>query len=632
MADFLSNGVSALIAFQRALDVTSQNISNVGTDGYSRQRVDFVTKPAQKFGNGWVGSGVNVNTITRSYDDFLATQVRGSSSGLQRSDTFATLAARVDNMFGNTTTGLSTTLQKFVSAVQDVANSPTSTAPRQVLLSTAQATASRIQQYDSQLSSLNTEVESRMKTEVSDINTLASGIAKLNGQISDALAKSAGQPPNDLLDQRDKLLDDLSAHVNVNTSDAGGGVLNVTIGNGQSLVVGTRSNTLTTKQNDFDPSQSTVALLTSSGGIDINSEISGGTLGGLIDFRGQVLDPARNSLGRIAIGIAQVVNDSQKAGIDLNGVTGTDMYSIGGVQTLGASKNTGSGTLAATRVNNSALTESDYIVQKTATGWSVRNSATGAAVTSTGAGTSAAPLLFDGLSVVASGTSATGDRFLVRPTQAAAAGLNVLITNPAQIAAASPVKSAASTANTGDATITPAKIVNATNAQLRAPVTITFTSATTYTTDGGTTTQTYTSGGTISVNGWSTTISGTPKAGDSFTVTDNAGGTGDNSNALLMAGAFDQKILSGGTDSVNSAFGGLIGDIGVATQQAQNSRDAQKSVYNDDVAARESVSGVNLDEEAANMLRYQQAYQAAAQLIGIAQTLFNSLLAATGGR
>jgi flagellar hook-associated protein 1 FlgK len=629
MADFLSNGVSALLAFQRALDVTSQNISNVSTDGYSRQRAEFVSNPAQPFGNGWVGSGVNVDTIRRSYDNFLADQVRTSSSSFQRSDTFATLAARVDNMFGDSTTGLSATLQKFVSAMQDVANAPASTAPRQVLISTAQGIASQMQQYGDQLTNIDSEVESRLRTEISDINTLTQGIAKLNGEIKDGLA-TTGQPPNDLLDQRDKLLDQLSQHLNVSTSQADGGVLNVSAGNGQPLVVGIQANTLVSRQNAYDPTRSSIAVQTGPGAaVDVTSNLSGGALGGLLDFRTQVLDPARNTLGRISLGIVQVVNDQQNAGMDLNGALGADMFSVGGVQTLANAGNTGTGTLAITRSNTSALTDSDYILQKTATGWSLRNSATGAAVTLTGTGTVADPLVADGMQIVASGTAATGDQFLIRPTRAAAAGLNVLITNPAQIAAASPVKAAAATTNKGSAAISPAGVVDATNAQLRSPVTITFLTASTYSINGGPGIA-YTSGSAIQQNGWSATISGTPTAGDTFTVSDNVGGTGDNSNALKLAAVFDQKVLAGGADSVNAALGRFIANIGVSTQQAQNGRDAQQSVYSSNVASRDSVSGVNLDEEAANLLRFQQAYQAAAQLIRVASTLFDTLIAATG--
>ncbi len=631
MADFLSNGVSALLAFQRALDVTSQNISNVATDGYSRQTVNLVTNQPQKYGNGYVGSGVSADSISRTYDSFLAAQVRSSSSTYQRSDTYATLAARVDNMFGDSTTGMSATLQKFVSAVQEVANAPNSTAPRQVLLSTAQAASSQMQQYDSQLQSIDGEVESRVKSEVADINTIAQGIANLNSQIKDASA--SGLTPNDLMDQRDKLLDQLSTHINVNTSSAPGNVLNVTVGTGQPLVQEGRANTLVTKQDTFDPTRSYIAIQTAgtANAIDINSSLSGGTLGGLLDFRTQVLDPARNTLGRISVGIAQVVNDQQEAGIDLHGAQGADMFAVGGVQTLAASTNTGTGALTVTRSNTGALTDSDYILQQTAGGWALRNSATGVSEPLSGTGTSADPFTADGISIVVSGTAATGDKFLIRPTRGATAGLDVKITDPAQIAAASPVKAAASTANTGNATIKPATVTSSGNAQLRSTVTIKFLSATTYTTDGGTTTQTYTPGSAIALNGWSTSISGTPAAGDTFTVSDNAGGTGDNSNALLLANAFDTKVLSGGTDSVNTALGRFVGNVGVATQQAQNNRDAQKSVYSDNVNSRDSVSGVNLDEEAANLLRYQQAYQAAAQLISVANTLFNSLLQATRG-
>jgi flagellar hook-associated protein 1 FlgK len=341
-----------------------------------------------------------------------------------------------------------------------------------------------------------------------------------------------------------------------------------------------------------------------------------------------VLDSTRNQLGRISVALADAVNDQHREGIDLSGALGGDFFAVGATQVLGNSANTGTGTVSVTRSDVGALTDADYYLQKTATGWSLKREDTGASVTLTGTGTVADPLVADGLSFVVGGTAATGDRFLVRPTRGAASGMSVLVTDPAKVAAAAPIRTAATTTNTGTGTISAGSVVDVTNSSLRSTATIAFTSATTYTINGAGS-FTYTPGSPITANGWQVEISGSPAVGDSFTVSDNAGGTGDNRNAQLLSESLSSKVLDGGTASVNDAVNRVVGNIGVVTRQAQSSRDAQQIVKQEAIDARDTVSGVNLDEEAANLIKYQQAYQAAAQLIGVAQTLFDSIPAAT---
>jgi flagellar hook-associated protein 1 len=206
--------------------------------------------------------------------------------------------------------------------------------------------------------------------------------------------------------------------------------------------------------------------------------------------------------------------------------------------------------------------------------------------------------------------------------------MSVLVTDPSRVAAAAPIRTAVDTGNSGSGTISAGEVLDSSNAQLRAPVTIEFLTPTTYSINGAGSFA-YADGGNIDVNGWRVQISGTPAAGDTFTVADNSSGTGDNRNALLLADALKAPVLNNGTTSLSSAVGEFVGGVGVATRQAQINRDAQNVVYEESLAAKEAVSGVNLDEEAANLLKYQQAYHAAAQLIRVADTMFQTLLAAT---
>jgi len=629
MSSFLSTSVSGLLAFQRAIDATSQNIANVATPGYSRQRAEMVTRPGQPYANGWVGQGVDVATTRRIYDDTIADQVRVSSSSFSSLDAYATQMDRVNNLFSNTTTGLTPSLQKFSNALQDVANSPTNASARQVLLSEANGLTDRLKSYSTQLDGIGKQVEAQISGETAEVTTLSKGIASLNDQIAAAYART-NQPPNDLLDKRDLMLDKLSTHLDISTVKQPDGQINVFAGTGQPIVVGKEASALVTTTDPYDATRHNVALQGPGGAaVDITSSISGGSLGGLMSFRGEVLDPTRNELGRISITLTNTINAQHHAGVDLTGAAGGDLFSVGAVQTLPNTNNTGTGVPAVTRTgDDTKLTAADYVLQNNGSGWSMRNVNTGASVTMTGTGTSADPFVAEGLSIVVPSTSVSGDKFMIRPTRGATNGLDVEITDPGKIAAAAPFRTGTAATNTGTGAITAGKVVDASNPALRSTSTITFIDASTYSINGAGT-FTYTADSPITINGAEVAISGKPAAGDTFTISDNTGGTGDNRNALALAESLSKPIIDNGTTSLNSATSRLVGQIGSATRQVQSSRDAQEIVQQEATDARDSVSGVNLDEEAANLIKYQQAYQAAAQMIGVAKSLFDTLLNAT---
>lgn len=629
MADLLSTSISGLLAFQRALDTTSHNITNANTPGYSRQIAEMMTRNAQQSGNGWLGNGVDVTTIKRSYDEFLAGQSRSASSTFHQFDTYATQAGRVNNLLGNTTTGLTASLQNFINAFQAVADTPTSTPARQTLLSQAETLMQRLQSYDESLRSFDAQVNAQIESEADSISSLARSIAKLNQEIVSAQGRS-GQPPNDLLDQRDRLIDELSSHVNVNVVKQSDGALNVFVGNGQPLVVGQTFGQVVAQADAYEPGRTVLAFRTSTSTVDITRSLSGGSLGGMLQFRSEMLDPARNALGRISVGLAEAVNQQHNAGMDLNGQLGEDFFSTGPVQVLSHSGNTGSGSLAVQRIDGSAgdLTTANYVMQLTSGGWQLSRADTGAVVPMTGTGTAGDPFVADGIEIVVAPGAAVGDRFLVKPTADATSGMELLITNPAEIAAAAPITTGVGAGNLGSATISAGEVINASDPALRSPVTITFTSPTQYQISGDPATYTYTPGADIDANGWRVQINGTPAAGDTFSVRDNVAGTGDNRNALRLAGVLNQPVLDGGTSSLSAAVGQFIGEVGVKTNQAQVSSAAQKVVFEESADAMQAVSGVNLDEEAANLVRYQQAYMAAAQMIRVADTIFQSVLQA----
>jgi flagellar hook-associated protein 1 FlgK len=628
MADFLSTGVSGLFAFRRALDTTAHNIANVSTEGYSRQRAELMTREAHPYGNGWIGSGVEVSTVRRVYDELISQQARTASSSFEHFNAYASQTERVNNLFASTTTGLSATLQKFSNALQEVATSPASIPARQVLLSEANALVERLKSYDAQLAQFASDAETRIETEAGDITSIARSLAQLNGNIAAATGRT-GQPPNDLLDQRDRLIDRLATHLDVTTVKQDDGRVNVFVGTGQPLVLNNEASELVGVTDPYDPSRHGVALRVANGPlVDITNSLTGGSLGGTLEFRSEVLDSTRNAIGRIGIGISEVINGQHAEGIDLSGNAGTDLFSIGAPQALRHSGNPSNATVSVARSDLGALTETDYILQRTGGAWELRRADNGASVTLTGTGTAIDPLVADGIEIEVSGTAQDGDRFLLRPTRGAVDGMDVLINDPGRIAAAAPIRTAIGAANTGTGAISAGEVIDASNADLRDPVTISFPTDDTYSINGDTPVP-YVSGDAIEFNGWSITITGAPAVGDTFTVADNAGGSGDNRNALALVDSFKEPVLENGTSSLDDTASRLVGSIGVATRQAQSSRDAQQIMQQDAIAAQDAVSGVNLDEEAANMLRFQQAYQAAAQMIQVANTLFDSLLAAT---
>jgi flagellar hook-associated protein 1 FlgK len=635
MSDILSTSVSGLLAFQRALSVTSNNISNVATPGYSVEHANFTPQPGQSTSVGYFGSGVTIESVTRSYDELLASQVRTSQSGYSSFNTYATQAGQIDNMLSNSSTGLTASLQAFVNALHTVANSPSSTSQRQALLSQAQGLAQQMQNYNSQLSTYGAGIESQLGGAVTQINTLSSGIAALNGQIAAGLA-STGQTPNTLMDQRDLMLDQLSQYVTVNTAKQADGSMNVYIGSGQPLVIGSTSQALTSVQDPYNASQHNIGIVSGGSTADITSEISGGTLGGLLAVRSQVLQPVQNTLGQFSVGLATLVNQAQQAGMDLTGAAGKPMFAVGPVLTAPASTNTGAATIAVARTGLGSLTADDYTLRQTGGAWQLTDKTTGQAVTMTGAGTAANPFVAAGISiVVGGGAPANGDSFLIQPTAGAAAGLSVLLTSPTQIAAASSIQTTAAAANTGTGAAS-ASVVTNPSTWVPGTYKISFTSATQYQVTDSTNavigTGTYTSGTPITFNGASVTLTGAPATGDTFNVgAASSSNVGDNSNTFALIDSLSALNFNGGTTSLSNVANNLVSQIGVQTQQAQANASAQKSVNQSATDTRNNLSGVNLDEEAAKMVQYQQAYSACAQLIQTSGTMFNSLLSAIHG-
>jgi flagellar hook-associated protein 1 len=621
--------VSALQAFQQAIEVTSNNVANASTPGYDEESIDLSAAAPQETGGVPIGAGVNVSGVQRAFSQAAVTQLNNSQSSLGQINALQNYTGQIDNLFGTTAGGLTTALQSYYSGWSAVADDPTSSAAREALLGDASQLATNLNSTASQLNAMNSDVNTRITADVQQVNSISSQISGLNAQI--AAGSGTGQSPNELLDQRDQLVSSLSQLVGVTTTSNSDGSINVYVGNGQPLVLDQNTYQLSTVPNQFTASQLEVASSTSDGS-SISSSITSGDLGGLLAARAQAIDPALNQLGQIATAVAQSANTQQASGLDLNGQLGSNLFSVGAPVATASSANT-DGTTAGVSISNiGALTSDDYVLSYKAGAYSLTDATTGASVALTGAGTAASPLVASsvGLSIVLSGTPAAGDQFLIQPTAQAASTFSVALNDPSGLAAAGAIQTSAADTNTGTAGISAGTVLDAANPNLLATTTIQFLTPTTYSVNGAGSFA-YTSGGNIDLNGWQVQITGTPAAGDSFTVQSNASGIGDNTNALASANQQTQGLLSNGTESVSGAVNGLISGAGALAQQVNTAQTAQTAVNSQAQSSVQSVSGVNLDQEAANLMQWQQAYQASAQALAVANGLFTNLLDSVNG-
>ena len=554
MANTLGIGTTALSALQRAISTTGQNIANVNTDGYSRQSVTFSARPAQDIGAGYLGSGVQVTSIDRAYSQFMANDVQQRTASSGYYSLYANAAERVDSMLGDPSTSITQAMDSFFASAEAVANSPTSLPERQVMLSNAETLVQRFDYIVGRVDDVTKEMNSQIAGAVSEINQLAGGIATLNEEIAKVSGRTGGLP-NDLLDQRDALIVQLSSLVDTKTLAQDDGSLNVFIGRGQPLVTGTVAETLAT-QTDPDLGSTSIVTLSAfvAGSSDVSDFLTGGKLGAALTVTDEVVNPTRRELNLLAVGFAETINAIQEGGDDLQGVNGTALFTEteGVVKTApsvdDSTANSGNAAVTFTVTDAKLLTGDSYRVDYTATGVNLRNLTTDA-VTTLGA----SPATVDGVQITYTAQVATGgaganqgDAFIVDPVFQASRFLEVKIDDPAKIAAAS-----------------------------------------------------------------------------------NGGAAGNNSNMLAMIELRDQSLLKGSTATYGEVYNNLLSDVAVRTQRAQSSAETETALLGSALDRQSSLQGVNLDEEAANLVRYQQAYQAAAQIVAVANEVFDTLLRAT---
>lgn len=625
--------VSGLNVAQAGVLTTGHNIANASTPGYSRQRIVQTTNSPQFTGAGYIGKGANVESIQRVYNQFLSSQVLSAQSGAAEMDSYLAQIRQIDNLLADPSAGLSPAMADFFKGVQEVAANPQSLPARQAMLSASQSLVARFQSVDQRLREIREGVNSQITSEITLINSYAKQIADVNQRIIVAQAAGPAVPANDLLDQRDQLIAELNKEIRVTTQTQNDGTFSVFIGNGQPLVVGALNYTLQAVAAPDDPERTIVALRSPTG-TTVNipeSLLSGGKLGGLIAFRAESLDPVQNALGRIALTLATNFNDQHRLGQDLTGALGGNYFDLSraGPTVMANANNAVPGQIPAVTISDpGVLTTSDYRLTFASGSYTLirlsdnvtQNYAT-------------LPQTVDGITIAA-GTwvAAAGDSFLIQPTRGGAGNLALAITDGRNIAAAAPIRTAAALNNSGTAKVDGGSISSTASLPLTGVVTLTYDASAVppqFAVTGAITAGPfqYFTGQPISFSGMSVTISGSPADGDEFTITNNSAGVADNRNAMLLGALQTATPMAGGTATYQSAYSQIVSQTGNKTREVEVTGKAQQTLADQAQNEVDKMSGVNLDEEAANLLRYQQAYQASAKLIEIAGRLFDEILA-----
>lgn len=658
MADLLNIGLSGLSASKSQLSITGHNISNVNTPGYSRQDASQATRTPQFSGAGYVGSGTTLVEIRRTYSEFLTSQLRSSTSLSSDVESYKSQIDQLDSLLAGSTTGITPSLQKFFSALQTAAEDPSNIPARQLVLAEAEGLARRFNTVSDRLTEQNSFTNKQMSAVTDQINRLAGSIGSLNQAI--ATASANGKQPNDLLDARDEAVRQLSTYIGVTVTPQDDNSFNISVGTGQPLVVGNTVSRLEVVPGQSDPNRYEIQFVSGNSRQGITSQISGGELGGLIRYREEVLDSTMNSLGRLALAISDQINSQQTQGLDLKGQVGAALFgdynapSLMGLRATAFSNNTSAADASLRITDTGNLAVSDYRLEFDGTNYSARRLSDNASISVTQNAGPPAYLSFadsagkdQGFQVAISGNPNAGDKFSLQPTRRGATDIKTVLDQADQLAFAAPVRAQSNLQNAGTGQISQPETTEtvdmaALKAALPGDITLTYAAGSPPTITGTGVTQVspavFTPGQTnelaITIDGHSFTftVSGRPQDGDTFTIGFNQNGVSDNRNALKMVDLQTKQTIGvdpsvpGSGKSFTDGYGELVERVGTLTAQARMDSDATSAILKQATDNRDSLSAVNLDEEAANLIKFEQYYNASAQIIQVARTMFDTLI------
>ncbi len=638
MSSLLSIGTSALLANQQVLRTTGNNIANVNTPGYSRQSVkleavDGLSQSAGYQGAGYYGRGVDAVTVMRSHSEMLTRQVALTGSVAAADDKRLAQLKNLEELFQGGPTGLGASIGDLLNAFSDVANAPTDLSARTVALARADDMAARFRSTSDNLTNLRDSLQLELAVNVRMVNSLATRIAESNQEIRNQ--QGTGHTPNDLLDQRDQLIRELNTLVQTTSIPAGDGTVGIFIAGSQPLVLGDSVSPVSLQLDAFgDGLKSKLTMQRGSLSVVLEeAALGGGALSGLLRFKNTDLVDAGNMLGRMALSLGTVLNQQHRLGLDSSGNPAGDLLTLGPVpDALPATTNTGSASIqvAVQTIPVSgapALAASDYEITFTGAGTgSIRRVSDGQTTAF-----AAVPVQIDGLDLQVAGIAAAGDRFMVTPYRQATNNMGVAFSAPNALAVASPVAASAGAANQGSLTLQ-TLLPQRTDANLTQTVTLTFTGPGMFDVAGvGTGNPSgvaYVPGQAISYNGWALTLKGAPQPGDSYTVQANAYPAIDPGNAHAMLAIRDLALFDGA--AATDGYAGLMSEIAVRVQGAGFASAVSQSIATNASADNAALAGVNLDEEAAKLLQFQQAYQASAKILQVAQSVFDTLIQSMG--
>ncbi|HGY9618770.1 TPA: flagellar hook-associated protein FlgK [Pseudomonas putida] len=673
MASLINIGMSGLGAAQSGMYTLGNNIANADVESYSRQQNVQKTKGGQQVGQVFIGTGTTLADVRRVYNAFIENQLRTTTSLSSEASSYLDQITPLDTSLSSSDTGITAALKTFFTAMQDAAAKPAEDSSRQLLLSSAQSLAKRFNTLSSQLNQQLSNVNSNMAGIADQVNNLTKTIAELNTQIT-RVGATAGQP-NDLLDQRDGAVRELNKLIGTDVVEREGNY-DVYLKNGQALVLGKTTQTLGVEPSAADPTRSSLILNRGSTKMDITISATGGELGGLIRYRTDTLDPALNELGRVALAVADAINSQLAQGVDKNGNFGAtlfgDINSAKAISERSIAKSTnsaGSGNLDVTIKDPGKLSTSDYQVTFTsATGYSVRKLPEGTEMGRYDLSDDPAPVI-DGFTLSLNGGGlAAGDSFKITPTRNAAAGIETVLTDPKGLALSSPLTATSGSGNKGTGVISQPTLTSkldiydaAQHSQLQAgltystPVKLVFGDNTTspqaykmYDAKG-----TEIGSGTIvpgqenklqlsvpmvdgngnSLGGnftFEMSVSGAPQNGDSYTVGLTGAGSSDNRNAQAVIDLQTKSTIEVGANgkgiSFTDAYAKLVSNVGGKAGQAQMDSDATNALHTSALDSRNGLSGVSVDEEVGNLVKFQQYYTASSQIIKAAQETFATLI------
>jgi flagellar hook-associated protein 1 len=320
LSSSLSIALQALLTDQGAMSVTSNNIANVNTPGYTREVANLDETAPVQYGTLQFGTGVQLQSIQSVQDSILQLRLNQETQTQGQLNTFTNGMNQIQTLFNDAGgTGLQSLLSSFFGSFQQLATDPTNIGDRQAVLGAAQSLASGFNQTANALLTQQQDANQSVVQAVQQINQLTGQIAQLNGQIS--TASGGGQNANTLTDQRNQLINQLSQLVDVQSITADGTSLTLTTNGGTLLVAGNQSFNLQTGSNPVTGFQDVFAQ-----GTDITASIQSGNLAGDLELRDQEIPATLNSLDTLANGIENSVNTQNAAGFDLNGAAGGNIF------------------------------------------------------------------------------------------------------------------------------------------------------------------------------------------------------------------------------------------------------------------------------------------------------------------